>query len=93
MLAPLIGGMEMCSSKCVDMKPASIVARFHLKDPVFGPTAAYGHMGREPKKAEIDVYYSGKKETKEVQLFAWEKLDYVEKIKASFQLEKAEVQV
>jgi S-adenosylmethionine synthetase len=76
-----------------DMKPASIVTRFHLKDPVFGPTAAYGHMGREPKKAEIDVYYSGKKETKEVQLFAWEKLDYVEKIKASFQLEKAEVQV
>lgn len=76
-----------------DMKPAAIVSRFHLKDPVFGPTAAYGHMGREPKKVEVEVYYSGKKEIKEVQLFAWEKLDYVEKIQTAFQLEKAEVQV
>jgi len=76
-----------------DMKPAAIIGRFHLKDPVFGPTAAYGHMGREPKKVEVDVYYSGKKETKEVQLFAWEQLDYVDKIQAAFQLEKAEVGV
>jgi S-adenosylmethionine synthetase len=76
-----------------DMKPAAIVSRFHLKDPIFGPTAAYGHMGREPRKVEVDVFYNGEKSSKEVQLFAWEMLDYVAKIKAAFQLENAEVQV
>jgi len=75
-----------------DMKPAAIVNRFSLKDPVFSETAAYGHMGRTPEIKEVEVYYNGKPERKEVQLFAWEKLDYVEKLQAAFELSGAGVE-
>jgi len=75
-----------------DMKPAAIVKRFSLKDPVFSETAAYGHMGRTPETKEVEVYYNGKPERKEVQLFAWEKLDYVEKLQAAFELSGAGVE-
>ncbi|HNW56271.1 MAG TPA: methionine adenosyltransferase [Bacteroidales bacterium] len=82
-----------------DMRPYSIVQRFGLKNPVFLPTASYGHFGREPYIGETDVYYevpgskpraingNGKKAyTKKVEFFAWEKLDYVDKIKKAFNL-------
>ena len=75
-----------------DMRPAAIVERFNLKDPVFAETAAYGHMGRTPETKEVEVYYNGKPERKEVQLFAWEKLDYVEKLQAEFELSGAGVE-
>ena len=69
-----------------DMRPAAIVKRFGLKSPVFKVTAAYGHMGRESYKETIQFQLNGKTETKEVEYFAWEKLDYVDKIKQAFQL-------
>ncbi|PLX16345.1 MAG: methionine adenosyltransferase, partial [Salinivirgaceae bacterium] len=73
-----------------DMRPAYIVKRFGLKNPVFEETAAYGHMGRDPytKKVQfIEGTNGGEKIVeKEVEFFAWEKLDYVDKIKEAFGL-------
>ncbi len=59
-----------------DMKPAAIVKRFGLKNPIFSETAAYGHMGRTPGFKLVN----GKK----YETFTWEKLDYVDKLKKAF---------
>ncbi|HUU99797.1 MAG TPA: methionine adenosyltransferase [Bacteroidales bacterium] len=80
-----------------DLRPYSIVKRFGLKNPVFLPTASYGHFGRDYAVKDVEVYYevpgskskktngNGKKVyTKKVEFFAWEKLDYVDKIKKAF---------
>jgi len=75
-----------------DMKPAAIIERFGLKNPVFQETAAYGHMGRTPETKEVEICYNGKTETKTVELFCWEKLDYVDKVKQAFSLENAAVE-
>jgi S-adenosylmethionine synthetase len=81
-----------------DMRPKALVERLGLKNPIFSPTAAYGHMGRQPYTKEVEVSYvtvkenSGerteirKKENKKVEFFTWEKLDYVEKVKKEFNL-------
>ena len=82
-----------------DLRPYAIVQRFGLKNPVFLPTASYGHFGRDYQVKNVEVYYevsgskpkaadgNGKKVyTKKVEFFAWEKLDYVEKIKKAFKL-------
>ena len=70
-----------------DMKPAAIEKRLKLRNPIYLETAAYGHMGREPKviKKIFTNDYFGKVE-KEVELFTWEKLDYVDKVKEEFGL-------
>ena len=65
-----------------DLRPSAIVRRFGLKNPIFSPTAAYGHVGRKPYKAVVKV--QGKE--REVQFFGWELLDMVEPIKAEFGL-------
>ncbi|MDR5589500.1 methionine adenosyltransferase [Christiangramia sp. SM2212] len=65
-----------------DMRPAAIEERLKLRNPIYRETAAYGHMGKEPR-TETKVFespYSGKI-TKEVELFTWEKLDYIDKVK------------
>jgi len=72
-----------------DMKPAAIIERFGLKNPIFQETAAYGHMGRNSETKEVEVCYNGNKEKKTVQLFGWEELNYVEKIKEAFSLEQS----
>ena len=70
-----------------DMKPAAIAQRFNLKDPIYVETAAYGHMGRTPQTVTKSFTLSnGEKIQKEVELFSWEKLDYVDKVKAAFGL-------
>lgn len=69
-----------------NMKPAAIVKRFGLKNPIFRETAAYGHMGRKPFTKEVTFSKNGDSYTKEVEFFAWEKLDYVEKVKQAFSL-------
>lgn len=71
-------------NRIFDLRPYSIVKRFGLKNPIFQETAAYGHFGREPYKKEVDYFINGDKLTKQVEFFAWEKLDYVDKIKAEF---------
>jgi S-adenosylmethionine synthetase len=85
--------------KLFDMRPYSIVRRFGLKNPVFLPTASYGHFGRDSYSKNVDVYYevpgskpealngNGRKVyQKKVEFFAWEKLDYVDRIKKAFKL-------
>ncbi len=72
--------------KLFDLRPYAIVERFGLKNPIFRPTAAYGHMGRDPYEAEVTVFKGGKPQQKTVQFFGWEKLDMVDTIKKEFGL-------
>lgn len=69
-----------------DMRPSAIVNRFGLKNPIFEATASYGHVGRTPYKKSVNVIVDGKEVAKEIEFFTWEKLDYVENIKAAFGL-------
>lgn len=73
--------------KIFDMRPYFIEQRFNLRTPIYSETAAYGHMGREPKKVE-KVFNKGKANEKRltVELFPWEKLDHVDAITKSFRL-------
>ncbi|MEZ5198263.1 MAG: methionine adenosyltransferase [Bacteroidales bacterium] len=86
-------------NKIFDMRPYAIIERFGLKNPIFLPTASYGHFGRDPFTEEIEVFYPVKgaksKKTnangkpvylKKVDFFAWEKLDYLDKIRKEFGL-------
>jgi S-adenosylmethionine synthetase len=68
-----------------DLRPAAIEERLKLRNPVYLETAAYGHMGRTPKTVtkKFESPYQGKTEL-EVELFTWEKLDYIEIIKETF---------
>ncbi|WP_026951997.1 methionine adenosyltransferase [Algoriphagus mannitolivorans] len=70
-----------------DMRPYAIEQRLKLRNPIYEESAAYGHMGRKNEKV-TKTFYSPYREpvTKEVELFTWEKLDYVDKIKAAFGL-------
>ncbi len=70
-----------------DMRPAAIEKRLKLRNPIYSETAAYGHMGRKPRTVtkHFSSPYSGNKSI-EVELFTWEKLDYVDKIKQAFDL-------
>lgn len=70
-----------------DLRPYAIEQRLKLRNPIYSETAAYGHMGRE-HQVITKVFNKGKQTEKkvEVELFTWEKLDYVEKVKAAFSL-------
>ena len=73
-------------SKLFDLRPGMIIKRLGLKNPIFLPTAAYGHMGREPYKEKVKIFDNGQEIEKEVEFFSWEKLDFVEAIKKEFGL-------
>ena len=68
-----------------DLRPAAIEQRLKLRNPIYKETAAYGHMGRQPQTVNkvFESPYNGRIEV-EVELFTWEKLDYVEQIKKAF---------
>jgi len=70
-----------------DLRPKAIEERLKLRNPIYLETAAYGHMGREPKivTKHFDSPYWGARDVT-VELFTWEKLDYVDKIKEAFNL-------
>ena len=70
-----------------DLRPKAIEDRLKLRNPIYQETAAYGHMGREPQTIvkHFKSRYEGDKAI-EVELFTWEKLDYVDKVKAAFGL-------
>lgn len=79
------------------LRPYDIVERFQLKNPIFKPTASYGHFGRDTYEAEVEVFYkdnttfskkvAGENKTfKKVRFFGWEQLDYVEMLKKEFNL-------
>jgi len=70
-----------------DMRPYAIEQRLKLRNPIYSETAAYGHMGR--KNEVVTKSFTapdGTKKSLEVELFTWEKLDYVDKVKAAFGL-------
>ncbi|EAQ38998.1 methionine adenosyltransferase [Dokdonia sp. MED134] len=70
-----------------DMRPAAIESRLKLRSPIYSETAAYGHMGRTNEVVtKTFESFDGKKKEVEVELFTWEKLDYVEKVKDAFNL-------
>ncbi|MBD0331288.1 MAG: methionine adenosyltransferase [Chitinophagaceae bacterium] len=70
-----------------DMRPYFIEQRLKLRNPIYSETAAYGHMGRKPEVVEKTfISPEGKMVRKKVELFTWEKLDYVSKIKKAFAL-------
>ena len=74
-------------SEIFDMRPAAIEERLKLRNPMYLESAAYGHMGRKNEKVTKSFIGSdGKPHEKEVELFTWEKLDYVEKVKEAFGL-------
>ena len=75
------------SSKLFDLRPYAIEQRLKLRNPIYLETSCYGHMGRQPQKV-IKTFkspYNGEI-SKEVELFTWEKLDYLKLIKNKFQL-------
>lgn len=74
-------------SEIFNMRPAAIEVRLKLRNPIYSETAAYGHLGRTPETVTktFESPYNGKIE-KEVELFTWEKLDYVDKVKEAFNL-------
>jgi S-adenosylmethionine synthetase len=74
-------------SKLFDMRPYFIEQRLKLRTPIYSETAAYGHMGR---KSEVVTKTfktpDGKEKSVKVELFTWEKLDHVAKVKKEFGL-------
>ena len=69
-----------------DLRPAAIEERLRLRNPIYLETAAYGHMGRTPKKVvkRYESLYQSNPADLEVELFTWENLDYVDEIKKAF---------
>ncbi len=70
-----------------DMRPKAIEERLQLRKPIYAETASYGHFGRKPQKMtkHFTSRYEGNKDI-EVELFTWEKLDYIDKVKSAFNL-------
>ena len=70
-----------------DMRPYFIEKRLKLRNPIYLETAAYGHMGRKPELVTKTFKSpNGESKTLEVELFTWEKLDYIEKIRQKIKL-------
>ncbi len=75
--------------KLFDMRPYGIEQRLKLRNPIYSETAAYGHMGRKNETVEKTfVAPDGKTVRKKVELFTWEKLDYVDTVKKAFGLKQ-----
>jgi S-adenosylmethionine synthetase len=74
-------------SEIFDMRPSAIEERLKLRQPMYSETAAYGHMGRIPENVSKTFSQpNGEDITLDVELFTWEKLDYVDKVKQAFDL-------
>lgn len=70
-----------------DMRPYFIEQRLKLRQPMYSECAAYGHMGREPQMVNKSFKSAdGKTKSVKVELFTWEKLDYVAKVKKAFKI-------
>ena len=72
--------------KIFDLRPGAIIERFKLKNPIYLPTASYGHFGRTPYTEKVTFADNGNKYEKEVEFFTWEKLDAVDLVKKEFGL-------
>ena len=69
-----------------DLRPYAIEQRLKLRNPIYSETAAYGHMGRQNEVVTKTFGANGHSKKIEVELFTWEKLDFVDKIKDAFGL-------
>ena len=70
-----------------DMRPRAIEERLHLRAPIYLETATYGHIGRTPRKVTKTFHSRSQGDrTLEVELFTWEKLDYVDRVREAFGL-------
>ncbi len=72
-----------------DLRPAAIIRQFGLQNPIYEPTAAYGHMGREPYVRRLKLIRDGAEVERDVQFFGWEKLDAVPRIREAFHIQPA----
>ena len=81
------GEIAKITEKIFDMRPYAIEQRFKLRNPIYSETAAYGHMGRK-NEVVTKIFNKGKDNEKKVtvELFTWEKLDYVDAVKKAFKL-------
>lgn len=81
------GEVAKIVEKIFDMRPAYIIKRLKLKEPIYSESAAYGHMGRTPEVKQVNFIGNGGEEVKKVvETFTWEKLDYVDQVKEAFNL-------
>ena len=81
------GAVSQKIMELFDLRPATIEQRLKLRTPMYSETAAYGHMGRTNETVEKVFYLpNGEKQVLDVELFTWEKLDYIEAIKTAFKL-------
>lgn len=89
------GEIAIHIKRIFDLRPFAIIKRFGLQNPIFQSTATYGHFGRDHFVKETEVFYDGDdvyekevngeiKKIKNVEFFAWEKLDMVETLKKEF---------
>ena len=69
---------------CFNLKPASIISRLKLKNPIYSETAAYGHMGRNSEIKTVKFLVGKEEKEFEVETFTWEKLDCQEQVKSAF---------
>ena len=69
-----------------DLRPAAIIRKFGLQNPIYEPTAAYGHMGRDPFVRRMKLIRDGVEVERDVQFFGWELLDAVPRIREAFAL-------
>jgi len=69
-----------------DMRPAAIIDRLKLKNPIYQETAAYGHMGRTPETKSFTFDVEGQSKELTLETFTWEKLNYVDDVKKVFSL-------
>ena len=73
-------------SDIFDLRPAALIDRLKLKNPIYQETAAYGHMGRTPQTKELTFKVGNDFKKVKVETFTWEKLDYIDQVKTAFNL-------
>ena len=78
-IADIIKNMD-----CFDLKPASIIKRLKLKQPIYSETAAYGHMGRKSEKKQVTFKTHKGLKSFDVETFTWEKVDCIKEVKKAF---------
>jgi S-adenosylmethionine synthetase len=72
--------LESAVREVFDLTPAGIIQALNLRNPIYRPTAAYGHFGRAPEKRRVGT---GEKGERDVELFTWEHVDRVEELKVA----------
>ncbi len=70
-----------------DLRPGAIIKNLKLQNPIYLPTASYGHFGRTPFTKKVTMYEDGRPVEREVEFFTWEKLDAIDRIKKEFNLQ------